>query len=185
MKDQTGYASGVEAEVCADIAARQQKGISKYGKTVAENPLSLEQWLQHAYEECLDQAIYLKKAIAVTKTQDRRSCAMKIRRILAIPFALAADIVTLGNMGDRSFTQQLFDAEKKEKENEAFLKIIDGYLPCLASVVHLCPPAGSGVMLCCGRTPFNVPYTDRMTTDRNAVTCNKFADKGNRQKVKK
>ncbi len=27
-----------------------------------------EQWLQHAYEECLDQAVYLKKCIAVTKT---------------------------------------------------------------------------------------------------------------------
>lgn len=63
-------ASGVEAEVCADIAARQQRGIQKYGTTVSENPLSLEQWLQHAYEECLDQAIYLKKAIDVMRTQN-------------------------------------------------------------------------------------------------------------------
>ena len=63
-----GSASGVEAEVCADIAARQAKGIAKYGTTVEANPLSLEQWLQHAYEECLDQAVYLKKCIAVTKT---------------------------------------------------------------------------------------------------------------------
>lgn len=60
--------SGVEAEVCADIAARQQKGIAKYGTTVAANPLSLEQWLQHAYEECLDQAVYLKKCIAAART---------------------------------------------------------------------------------------------------------------------
>ena len=60
-------ASGVEAEVCADIAARQARGIAKYGTTVEANPLSLEQWLQHAYEECLDQAVYLKKCIAVTK----------------------------------------------------------------------------------------------------------------------
>ncbi len=63
-------ASGVEAEVCADIAARQRRGVQKYGITVEANPLSLEQWLQHAYEECLDQAVYLKKAIAVTKTQN-------------------------------------------------------------------------------------------------------------------
>ena len=67
-----GSASGVEAEVCADIAARQAKGIAKYGTTVAANPLSLEQWLQHAYEECLDQAVYLKKCIAVTKTPNTR-----------------------------------------------------------------------------------------------------------------
>ena len=56
--------SGIEAAVCADIAERQQKGIAKYGVTVAENPLELREWLQHAYEETLDKAIYLKRAIA-------------------------------------------------------------------------------------------------------------------------
>jgi hypothetical protein len=57
------YPSGVEASVCADIADRQRKGIAKYGLTVAENPLKLKQWLQHAYEETLDKAVYLKRAI--------------------------------------------------------------------------------------------------------------------------
>jgi hypothetical protein len=46
-----------------DIAYRQQEGLSKYGTTVADNPLTLRQWLQHAYEEALDQAIYLKRAM--------------------------------------------------------------------------------------------------------------------------
>ena len=54
---------GIEAEVCIEIARRQEKGIAKYGTTVADNPLSLRQWLQHAYEETLDQAIYLRRAI--------------------------------------------------------------------------------------------------------------------------
>lgn len=54
---------GIESIVCDDIAARQAVGIKKYGTTVADNPLSLQQWLQHAYEECLDQAIYLRRAI--------------------------------------------------------------------------------------------------------------------------
>ena len=49
--------------MCADVAARQAKGILKYGITVADNPLPLKAWLQHAYEECLDQAIYLKRAM--------------------------------------------------------------------------------------------------------------------------
>jgi len=57
--------SGVEASVCADIAERQQKGIRKYGMTVATNPLHLREWLQHAYEEHLDAAIYLKRAIGL------------------------------------------------------------------------------------------------------------------------
>lgn len=72
---------GIEAMVCTEIAARQSKGVAKYGTTVAENPLSLRQWLQHAYEEALDQAIYLKRAIAEIDAQDvpyigpdRRAC---------------------------------------------------------------------------------------------------------------
>lgn len=61
---------GTEADVCIDIGRRQQLGKSKYGTTVAENPLSLRQWLQHAYEEALDQAIYLKRAIAEIDAQE-------------------------------------------------------------------------------------------------------------------
>lgn len=56
-------ANGTESAVCSDIADRQARGIAKYGQTVEQNPLSLKQWLRHAYEECLDQAIYLKRAI--------------------------------------------------------------------------------------------------------------------------
>jgi len=55
--------TGTEAGVCEDIARRQQAGMSKYGTTVADNPLELREWLNHAYEECLDQAVYLKRAM--------------------------------------------------------------------------------------------------------------------------
>jgi hypothetical protein len=54
---------GTEADVCEDIARRQALGIKKYNSTVRDNNLSLKQWLQHAYEETLDKAIYLKRAI--------------------------------------------------------------------------------------------------------------------------
>lgn len=57
-------ATGIERMVCDEIAQRQQKGLAKYGTTVADNSLSLREWLQHAYEECLDQAVYLKRAMA-------------------------------------------------------------------------------------------------------------------------
>ena len=56
--------TGIEADLCAEIAARQAKGIQKYGTTVADNPLAQREWLQHALEEALDQAVYLKRAIA-------------------------------------------------------------------------------------------------------------------------
>jgi hypothetical protein len=55
--------TGTELRVCEDIAKRQSLGIAKYGTTVESNPLTLKQWLQHAYLETLDKAIYLKRAI--------------------------------------------------------------------------------------------------------------------------
>jgi hypothetical protein len=56
--------TGIEAAVCADIARRQALGFQKYGVTVAANPLPVRAWMQHAYEEALDFAIYLKRAIS-------------------------------------------------------------------------------------------------------------------------
>lgn len=53
----------IESQVCADIRSRQRIGKKKYGVTVANNPLSLREWLNHAYQECLDQAIYIKRAM--------------------------------------------------------------------------------------------------------------------------
>lgn len=52
----------VEA-VRADLLRRSQLGIAKYGVTLARADLKLRDWLQHAYEEHLDAANYLKRAI--------------------------------------------------------------------------------------------------------------------------
>lgn len=66
--------SGTELRVCEDIQKRQQLGIKKYGQTVETNNLSLVEWLQHAYEETLDQAIYLRRAIEeIKKTNHKQS----------------------------------------------------------------------------------------------------------------
>jgi hypothetical protein len=63
--------TGTEAEVCRDIAARQALGIKKYGQSVADNPLPHDQWLQHAYEECLDMAVYLKRSRTALRQSPR------------------------------------------------------------------------------------------------------------------
>lgn len=55
--------TGTEAKVCELIAKRQRLGVNKYGTTVAANPLSLRQWLQHGLEEALDLAVYLQRSI--------------------------------------------------------------------------------------------------------------------------
>lgn len=57
MKEET------ETLVCIDIGKRAVEGRCKYSTTVADNPLPLRQWLQHAYEEALDLAIYLRRAM--------------------------------------------------------------------------------------------------------------------------
>ena len=46
-----------------DLLRRSQIGIKKYGISLEREDLSLRDWLQHAYEECLDQANYLKRSI--------------------------------------------------------------------------------------------------------------------------
>lgn len=44
---------------------------------------------------------------------------MKLRRLIALPFAFVADAATLGNIGgQRSFTQQVFDSEERERRSE-------------------------------------------------------------------
>lgn len=52
----------VEA-VRRDLLERSQRGVTKYGVTLEREDLNLKEWLQHAYEETLDQANYLKRAI--------------------------------------------------------------------------------------------------------------------------
>ena len=66
-------ATGIEAKVCEDIAKRQELGMNKYGTSVADNPLTLREWLQHALEEALDQAVYLRRAIAEIDKQSAAS----------------------------------------------------------------------------------------------------------------
>ena len=47
--------------VIADILEREKRGVAEYKTTMDREDLTREQWLQHAYEEVLDLAIYLKK----------------------------------------------------------------------------------------------------------------------------
>ena len=49
--------------VRADLLSRSERGVKKYGMTLCENKLPLREWLQHAYEEALDEALYLKRAM--------------------------------------------------------------------------------------------------------------------------
>lgn len=65
-------AMSTEARVIIDIADRQRKGVAKYGVSTEQNPLPLRDWLQHAYEEALDMAVYLKRAIEEIDREERQ-----------------------------------------------------------------------------------------------------------------
>ena len=51
----------VTKAVVMDLASRAQRGLEKYNTTLGEN--NHQNMLQHAYEEALDMAQYLKKEI--------------------------------------------------------------------------------------------------------------------------
>ena len=57
--------SQVTEQVINDIKQREQKGLETYGTTMDREDLTQDQWLQHAYEEALDFAIYLRKLIII------------------------------------------------------------------------------------------------------------------------
>jgi len=50
-------------EVIKDLNDREAKGLETYETTMDRTDLTEKQWLQHAYEEALDLALYLKKLI--------------------------------------------------------------------------------------------------------------------------
>jgi hypothetical protein len=43
------------------LRSRSETGIRKYGTTMDRSDLEVKQWIDHAIEECLDQALYLQK----------------------------------------------------------------------------------------------------------------------------
>jgi hypothetical protein len=53
--------SNLLTQVIAELEAREAKGIETYGTTLDRTDLTRSEWLQHAYEEALDLALYLKK----------------------------------------------------------------------------------------------------------------------------
>ena len=55
--------SKILQEVIDDLFERELRGLETYGTTVDRDDYELKNWLQEAYEECLDKCIYLKAAI--------------------------------------------------------------------------------------------------------------------------
>lgn len=66
----------IEESVVEDIRGRRELGRSKYGATMERTDKNLRFFLQAAYEECLDQAIYLKRCIREECLREEAACAL-------------------------------------------------------------------------------------------------------------
>lgn len=64
--------SKIMYSIIDDLIARQEKGRIEYGTTMDRTDLNEQQWLQHAYEEALDLAIYLKKIIKTRQNENAK-----------------------------------------------------------------------------------------------------------------
>ena len=63
----------VVQSVMNDLNERSRIGVEKYNTTLEREDLSLKDWLQHTYEETLDKANYLKRAILELEKNDTQS----------------------------------------------------------------------------------------------------------------
>jgi hypothetical protein len=61
--------SNILDETIKDLYKREIRGLREYGTTMDRTDLSKDEWLQHAYEEALDLALYLKKLLLTNAPQ--------------------------------------------------------------------------------------------------------------------
>jgi hypothetical protein len=61
--------SNILEQTIKDLQAREVRGLKEYGTTMDRTDLSQDEWLQHAYEEALDLALYLKKLLITNAPQ--------------------------------------------------------------------------------------------------------------------
>jgi hypothetical protein len=62
--------SNILDQTIKDLQAREVRGLKEYGTTLDRTDLSQDEWLQHAYEEALDLALYLKKLLLTNAPQE-------------------------------------------------------------------------------------------------------------------
>ena len=55
------YSDPIVEKVIESYRERSNKGIAKYGTTMADNPLSTLEWLQHLQEELMDATLYIER----------------------------------------------------------------------------------------------------------------------------
>lgn len=57
----TEIKDSIVKEIVNKFISRSELGIKKYGTTLDRNDLTIEEWVDHAVEECMDLMLYLYK----------------------------------------------------------------------------------------------------------------------------
>jgi len=57
----TTFTDSIVFDTIKDLASRAEVGLNKYNTTMDREDLIASEWVQHAYEECLDMALYRKR----------------------------------------------------------------------------------------------------------------------------
>jgi hypothetical protein len=98
--------------VISDLEFREEMGRSKYGTTVDRNDLAHEAWLRHAYEEALDMAMYLRRALS--EIEDAKPRDPRITKLIGeVAARMGAPKETI--MG---ISEDVLDTIKREYDDE-------------------------------------------------------------------
>lgn len=97
---------------CVELISREQVGLSKYGVSLTDAPLTHEQALQHLLEEQLDAANYTRKAL-LTASKAHQDYALLRAQVEQLDHSLAhaRPTIPLDSDGmDEGGRQQVLDA---------------------------------------------------------------------------
>ena len=78
----TTFTDSIVFDVIKDIAHRAEVGLKKYNTTMDREDLIASDWVQHAYEEALDMAIYLKRLRKDMLAMEEELRAFKTRQMI-------------------------------------------------------------------------------------------------------
>ena len=82
----TTFTDSIVFDVIKDIAHRAEVGLKKYNTTMDREDLIASDWVQHAYEEALDMAIYLKRLKKDMLAMEEELRAYKTRDMIRAKF---------------------------------------------------------------------------------------------------
>lgn len=110
----TTFTDSIVFDTIKDIANRAEVGLKKYNTTMDREDLTASDWVQHAYEECLDMALYLKRLRKDMLAMEEELRAFKTQKM--IKDKLQEDLVSYKPCTTTSGTKLVYKTIPKPNE---------------------------------------------------------------------